>query len=161
MLATPRDWARFGQLYLNDGVVDGRRILPTGWVNYSATPTEGSFVGFGAAFWTNHGDSFGARHRIGLGMPKDAIHARGQFGQYVVIVPSEQLVVARFGVTGGMNDVEGVSRLVADVIAHLKDKQARAHVRWDQSASQRRVILDTSSKVAATWCAPAWRRRAS
>ena len=40
--------------------------------------------------------------------------------------PAEQLVVARFGVTGGMNDVEGVSRFVAGVIALTKDQQARA-----------------------------------
>ncbi len=126
MLAAPRDWARFGQLYLNDGMIGGRRILPSGWVQYSAAPTAGAFVGYGAGFWTNLGDSFGAQNRIGLGMPRDAILARGQFGQYIVIVPSEQLVVTRFGVTGGMNDVEGVSRLVADVIAATRVRASRA-----------------------------------
>lgn len=59
-------------------------------------------------------------------MPRDAIHGRGQFGQYVVIVPCEQLVVARFGVTAGMNGVEGVRRLVADVIALTKKREAGA-----------------------------------
>lgn len=117
MLATARDWARFGMLYLDDGVVGGKRILPEGWVRYSAAPTPGGWVGYGAGWWTNRGDSLGAGKRIGLGMPRDAIHARGQFGQYVVVVPSERLVVARFGVTGSDNDIEGVSRLVADVIA--------------------------------------------
>ena len=124
MLATARDWARFGMLYLDDGVVGGTRILPAGWVRYCATATPDAWVGYGAGWWTNFGDSMGARKRIGLGMPRDAIHARGQFGQYVVVVPSERLVIVRFGTTGGDNDIAGVSRLVADVIAATRARDA-------------------------------------
>ena len=125
MLASARDWARFGQLFADDGMVGERRILPRGWVDYSASPTSGAFVGYGAGFWTNRDDSFGAQYRIKHGMPRDAFMAKGQFGQYVVVVPSERLVVARFGVTGGMNDVEGVSRFVRAVIEATRDEQAR------------------------------------
>jgi CubicO group peptidase (beta-lactamase class C family) len=117
MLASARDWARFGMLYLDDGVVGGRRILPEGWVRYSATPTPNGWVGYGAGWWTNLGDSLGASKRIGLGMPRDAIHARGQFGQYTVVVPSQRLVIVRLGTTGGDNDIAGVARLVTDLIA--------------------------------------------
>jgi CubicO group peptidase (beta-lactamase class C family) len=100
MLASARDWARFGQLYLSDGVVGGRRILPEGWVQYSAALTPGAWPGLGAGFWTNLGDSKGSRFRTSLGMPRDAFYASGTFGQYVIIVPSERLVVARFGISG-------------------------------------------------------------
>jgi CubicO group peptidase (beta-lactamase class C family) len=118
MLASARDWARFGQLYLNDGVVGGRRILPEGWVKYSASLTPGAWVGQGAGFWTNLGDSFGATYRIERGVPRDAFFAKGTIGQWVVIVPSEKLVIARLGRSPNWPpEADGVFQLVADVIA--------------------------------------------
>jgi CubicO group peptidase (beta-lactamase class C family) len=117
MLASARDWAQFGLLYLNDGVVGGKRILPQGWVDYSASLTPAAWVGMGAGFWTNRGDSKGSRFRTRLGMPHEAFYASGVLGQYVIIVPSQHLVIARFGISGNQYDIEGVSRLVADVIA--------------------------------------------
>lgn len=117
IFATPRDWARFGLLYLNDGVVGGRRILPEGWVAYSTSPTAGAEVGMGAGFWVNRGDSKGAHDRTALGMPAEAFLARGMFGQYVIVVPSERLVVTRFGFSAQQGDIDGVARFVAEVIA--------------------------------------------
>ena len=127
MLATARDWARFGQLYLDDGVAGGRRILPEGWVKYSAELAPGAWVGMGAGFWTNHGDSKGSRYRVSLGMPRDAFYASGVLGQYTVIVPSEGLVVVRLGITGPQYDIEGVSRLIADVIAATRETGPAGH----------------------------------
>ena len=122
MLASARDWARFGALYLDDGIIGGKRILPEGWVNYSAAPTQSAWVGNGAGFWTNRGDSYGAKYRTGLGWPAESFYASGTFGQYVIIVPSERLVIARLGTSGNRYDIEGVSRLVADVIAATGNK---------------------------------------
>ena len=118
MLASARDWARFGQLYLDDGVVGGKRILPEGWVQYSASLTPGAWVGMGAGFWTNRGDSFGATYRSERGMPRDAFFAKGTIGQYVVIVPSERLVIVRLGRSPNWPpEADGVFQLVAEVIA--------------------------------------------
>lgn len=121
MLASPRDWARFGLLYLNDGVVGGERLLPAGWVDYSAAPTPGSETyGYAAGFWTNRGDGEGQRYRIARGIPADAFMARGASGQYVIVVPSQHLVVARFGSAfTPRDDMDVVARLVADVIAAM------------------------------------------
>ena len=118
MLASARDWARFGQLYLNDGVAGGKRILPEGWVKYAATPTPNAWVGQGAGFWTNLGDSFGATYRTERGWPRDAFFAKGTMGQYVIIVPSAQIVIVRLGRSPNWPpESDGVFDLVRDVVA--------------------------------------------
>jgi CubicO group peptidase (beta-lactamase class C family) len=121
MLASARDWTRFGLLYLNDGVVGGERLLPPGWVDYSAAPTPGSeYYGYAAGFWTNRGDGEGQRYRIARGIPADAFFARGAMGQYVIVVPSQRLVVVRLGSAfTPRDDMDVVARLVADVIATM------------------------------------------
>jgi CubicO group peptidase (beta-lactamase class C family) len=118
MYASARDWAKFGLLFLNDGVVGGERLLPEGWVDYSATQTPGSGqYGYGAGFWTNRGGGEGADYRIAHGIPADAFMARGSGGQYIVIVPSQRLVVARFGPAfTPRDDMDVVAQLVADAI---------------------------------------------
>jgi CubicO group peptidase (beta-lactamase class C family) len=129
MLASARDWARFGLLYLNDGVVGGKRILPEGWVDYSASPTPNAWVGCGAGFWTNRGDSYGATYRIAHGWPRDAFFAKGTIGQYVIVIPGEHLVIARFGTTVNWPlDADGVSQLVSDVVASTSGKEKMAGV---------------------------------
>ena len=124
MWAPARDWARFGLLFLHDGVVGGQRILPEGWADYSASPTAGSETyGYGAGFWTNRGEGSGARYRILGGMPADAFIARGSHGQYVVIIPSEDLVIVRLGPAWTpRDDMAAVNRLTHEVIQALKGR---------------------------------------
>ena len=88
--ATARDWAKFGQLYLNKGSWKGEQILNESWVNYSATPVEGSGGEYGAHFWLNAGGKY-------PNVPRDLYSANGFQGQHVFIIPSKDLVVVRFG----------------------------------------------------------------
>ncbi|GAA0719625.1 serine hydrolase [Dokdonella soli] len=120
-----RDWARFGQLYLDDGVADGRRILPEGWASYSAS--QSLDTGYGAGFWTNLVNEGSVPiWNAPWGMPrlpKDMFFARGYLGQYIVIVPSERLVVARFGLTH--DGSTGIGGAVADIITALHGQPAQ------------------------------------
>lgn len=111
--STARDLARFGRLYLNDGVVDGQRILPEGWRDYVSRPSgpqpEGA-QGYGATFWLMNNSE---------GVPADTISANGNRGQYVIIVPSRNIVIVRRGEdpTGKRFDFIAFTR---DVLAALE-----------------------------------------
>lgn len=111
--STARDLARLGQLYVDDGVLaDGTRILPEGWVDYVSAPSgpqpEGPF-GYGAGFWLlNKSD----------GVPGDTFAAMGNRGQYVVIVPSMNVVIVRRGEdpTGARFDIAAFTRDVLETL---------------------------------------------
>jgi CubicO group peptidase (beta-lactamase class C family) len=98
--ATARDWARFGLLYLQDGVWQGERILPRGWVKYSTTPTPQAPRGeYGALFWLNAGSPSDPEVRRWPSAPRDAFAALGFQEQKVIIIPSKKLVLVRLGAT--------------------------------------------------------------
>jgi len=84
---TARDFARFGLLYMRDGIWDGRRILPDGWVDYARSPTPtppDEPMGYGAHWW--------------LGMcGDDSFSANGYQGQFTVLIPSLDLILVRHG----------------------------------------------------------------
>ena len=116
MLASARDWAKFGLLYLNDGVVGGKRILHEDWVDFCAAATLDT--DYAAGFWTNRSEHQHARARVRLGIPRDAFFASGDLGQRVVIIPSQQMVVVRLGdATDPTGDISGLGRLVKEAIA--------------------------------------------
>ena len=119
MLASARDWARFGLLYLNDGVVGGKRILHEDWVDFSAAATLDT--DYAAGFWTNRSEHPNAKGRVRLGMPRDAFFASGDLGQRVVIMPTQRLVVIRLGDSvDPTGDIRGLVRLVKEVIAAVQ-----------------------------------------
>ncbi|MEG2498331.1 serine hydrolase, partial [Brevundimonas sp.] len=110
---TARDLSRLGQLYLNDGVWEGERILPQGWGRFVSIPSgpqppTGNF-GYGATFWVFNRSE---------GVPADTYAANGNRGQYIVIIPSRQIVIVRRGEdpAGKSFDIAAFSR---DVLAML------------------------------------------
>jgi CubicO group peptidase (beta-lactamase class C family) len=116
MLASARDWARFGLLYLNDGVVGGKRLLHEDWVDFCIAASPGS--DYAAGFWTNRSEHPNAKGRVSLGIPRDAFFASGDLGQRVVILPSQKLVIVRLGDSvDPTGDMRGLARLVSEVIA--------------------------------------------
>lgn len=117
---TARDWARFGELHRLDGVWNGRRILPEGWVKYVTTPAPAAPQGcYGAHWWLNRGEPKDPSHRPWPTLPPDAYSARGHSGQYVLVVPSEKLVVVRLGLSFPDDGEEGTVQMAAAVIAAL------------------------------------------
>lgn len=88
-----RDWARLGNLYLQDGVWGGERILPAGYAKFVSTLApawlEDKRPVYGGFFWINGTGE--------LPVPRDAYYMAGAGGQYTLIIPSRQLVVVRMG----------------------------------------------------------------
>lgn len=108
--ATARDWARFGQLYLDDGVVDGDRILPVGWVDYSVQVAAGSEGVYGAQIWLPDPEEL-------PDVPADLFMFRGFQDQRIVIVPSRKCVMVRLG----MNEDKTfpLNKFITQVLAAL------------------------------------------
>jgi CubicO group peptidase (beta-lactamase class C family) len=100
LYATAHDWARFGQFLLQGGTWNGNQILPTGFVDWMREPAPASKVyGRGQLWIEGPGDEERPGAGAAAGLPKDTYWMEGHDGQTVAIVPSEQLVVVRLGLT--------------------------------------------------------------
>ena len=87
--ATARDFAKFGELYLRDGMCDGKRILPVGWVDHARAQTvidDETGQGYGAHWWTQPGEP-------------GSLVASGYEGQQILVLPERDLVIVRLGKT--------------------------------------------------------------
>jgi CubicO group peptidase (beta-lactamase class C family) len=101
--ATARDFAKFGLLYLRDGVCNGVRILPEGWVDHARAQhvfDSDTGLGYGAHWWTLPGE-------------QNSLVASGYEGQYIMVIPDRDLVVVRLGKT--------ISALRNVVVAELRE----------------------------------------
>jgi len=112
---TARDLARLGQLHLDDGVLaDGTRLLPEGWSEYvsadSGPQPEGRGRGYGAGWWLFNDHE---------GVPANTYAAQGNRGQYVVVVPDENVVIVRRGEDPAGGSGFDIQQFTADVLAAL------------------------------------------
>jgi CubicO group peptidase (beta-lactamase class C family) len=110
--STARDFARFGLLYLNDGVWNGERILPSGWTRFVSTPgpvqPEGDGPRYGGQFWIYGGID---------GLPADAYSPSGGQGQYAMIIPSRRTVIVRRGFDAGRGF--RIAEFCADILSAI------------------------------------------
>ena len=108
--STARDLARLGQFWLQDGVWQGKRLLPEGWMRYMTTPSgpqPAAGPGYGATLWL-----FGPEQ----GLPAGSYAAQGNRGQYIMVVPSAKLVVVRRGEDPGAARFD-IAKFTADILA--------------------------------------------
>ena len=110
LYATARDFARFGQLYLDDGCVDSERILPKGWVDYTRRPAAASGKHYGAFFWLNGNGKF-------PDVPRDMFYCDGHDGQDIFIFPSHELVVVVLGFSPKPDNVIDFNALLRDILS--------------------------------------------
>lgn len=109
--ATARDWAKFGLLYLHKGNWNGEQIFDESWAKYVATPTPTSKGSYGGQFWLNAGGKY-------PDVPKDMFYCSGFQGQKVIIIPSHELVIVRFGLTEDKDfDFNGMMK---EIISSIK-----------------------------------------
>ena len=92
-----RDMAAFGELCLRDGIWNGERLLPDGWIQFMRTPSSAKGgESYGAGFWIKAKDKPDA---LVASLPDDAFAAGGDRGAVIVMIPSKDIVIVRTGIT--------------------------------------------------------------
>lgn len=122
--APPRQLAKYGFLYLNDGVWNGKRVLPEGWVKFTGTVPAADPEGiYGAHWWLNVGRPEKNIAPRFPDAPRDTLVASGHWGQYLFVIPSKDLVVVRMG--DDRQKIFSRNTLLKLIIASLPTKTAK------------------------------------
>lgn len=120
MYASARDWAKIGQLLLQQGDWNGKNLLPSSWIDYSKIPTPANKSNrYGAHFWLNQTPQDTNQKRFWPSIPEDAFYMSGFQGQRVVIIPSKKLVFVRLGFTTPKYTTD-IEALMSNVINSLE-----------------------------------------
>lgn len=98
MYATAREWAKFGLLYLQNGIWQGEQLFPDDWLDFTLAPAPSiAEKNYGAHFWLDLPQAYRGADEIDL--PKGTFHAIGHEGQFITVVPSHDVVIVRLGKT--------------------------------------------------------------
>ncbi|HAM23194.1 MAG TPA: hypothetical protein DCQ04_13190 [Actinobacteria bacterium] len=120
--ANTGDWAKLGQLMLNDGSWNSAQVVPKGWWKLAGTPAmpDGEGHGYGAQTWIP-GQPVGGECNSDPGVPADTLSMEGHYGQLVAMVPSKKAVIVRLGWTIDKTQFDSC-KLISDVLANLPAK---------------------------------------
>ena len=102
MYATARDWAKFAQFLLQEGVWQGKELLPSGYVAMMATPVaaSGGQYGHGQVWlWGSDAATPGVNPDAAFGIPADTFWLSGHDGQSIAVIRSRRLIIVRLGLT--------------------------------------------------------------
>ncbi len=111
--ATARDWAKIGQLYLQNGNWAGEQLLPASWIDFVRQPAPNAKGLYGGHFWLNRGNRY-------PDAPADIFSMEGFHGQKVFIIPSKDLVVVRLGLTYQESDFD-FNQWLQEIIAAIEN----------------------------------------
>jgi len=113
LYASARDWARIGQLMLNGGAINGARIMTDDWVSRATTANiSENQRAYGYQWWLNQGNE----ELRWSDIPADAYSAQGNRQQYLMVIPSLDLVIVRLGWTAGGYPV---NEIFSEIISSL------------------------------------------
>jgi len=110
MLLTPRQMVAFGRLYLDGGLLDGKRIVPADWVETSVVPRTRSPIS---------GEAYGYGWWVRQMAGHDAFYAWGYGGQYIFVVPDLELVVVTTSSATAGDERRGHRRTVDEIVEEL------------------------------------------
>lgn len=121
---TARDYARYGLLYMRDGVWNGKRILPEGWADHARTPLPTSNGQYGAHWWL---DKYSAQSMVPnakRSFPPDTFMARGHEEQSIIVVPSKDVIVVCLSLVSEP-DTSELKDYLAEIVSVFPDISRR------------------------------------
>ena len=118
--ASVGDWARMGQMMMDDGKWKGQQVIPAGFLKLAKTSAlpEGEGAGYGAQTWIP-AQPVGGECKGTPGLPEDTVSMEGHWGQVVAMVPSRRAVIVRLGWTFNGEDAFKGCEFVSDVLKTL------------------------------------------